>query len=196
MELYKHEKDKGPYIGAVSFMEKKEEKLKRLYDQCTDEANACNIPISEYIIEVVINFRAKSRFGCCKIITGTLGKRTYKIEIASFIMDCEEKLIKTVIHHELIHTCPNCMNHGKTWRNYAGILNQRYGYSITATSKYENFGLNDLHGKEKDKYVIRCRNCSMEIRRKRKSKAVENIVNYRCSKCGGPLEVEELHYIL
>lgn len=38
--------------------------------------------------------------------------------------------LKEVIAHELLHTVPRCLSHGKPWRRYAKVLNDIYGYSL------------------------------------------------------------------
>lgn len=38
--------------------------------------------------------------------------------------------LKEVIVHELIHTSPRCISHGKAWRKYAKMMNDSYGYSL------------------------------------------------------------------
>ena len=43
---------------------------------------------------------------------------------------CPLKELKEVVIHELIHTCPRCLSHGKTWRKYAQMMNDAYGYSL------------------------------------------------------------------
>lgn len=39
--------------------------------------------------------------------------------------------LKETIVHKLIHTCPRCGIHGKTWMKYAKIMNEKYGYELT-----------------------------------------------------------------
>lgn len=88
--------------------------------------------------EVVINSRAKSRFGLCR-----MGKYNYQIEINSQLLQAEEKKVMNTIVHEILHTVRGCMNHGSTWARYANIMNCKFGYDISRTSSYEKMGLEE-----------------------------------------------------
>jgi len=155
--------------------------LNEILEVVINEAQEVNIPVSFYINrEVKINTRAKKRMGCC------LKKgNEYIIEISSFVIDCEEKLIKEILAHEIIHTCDGCFNHGSLWKTYVKRMNYIYGYNIKTRSSSE-----DLGKKYKEninyKYVIKCEKCGKEIYRLKKSKLVTQTKYYRC-KCGGKL---------
>lgn len=167
-------------------------RLAHLLDVCIAEAREMGIPISTDIKEVRINRRAKSRFGCCKIMQTSKRrstKRCYEIEIAAVMAPCGDQEIKTVLLHELLHTCRGCMNHGKRWQAYADALNKKYGYQITTCSRYADFGLPAPEPKEAVHYVIVCQQCGMTYMRKRRCKLVENTGLYRCGKCGGTLQL-------
>ena len=88
------------------------------------EAKAVNIPIANRISDkVIVNKRAAKRFGRC-IKTGN----DHVIELSAMLLDAPELSCKQTIAHELIHTCPGCMNHGEKFRYYADIMNRKYGY--------------------------------------------------------------------
>lgn len=169
----------------------------RLFDDCQMLLRQEGIPISDRVLPLKINTRAKSRFGCCKVVrqggrTAGLSQSKFQIEISSAMADAADWDVKNVLLHELIHTCPGCMNHGKRWKLYADRINLKYGYGIKATSRYSDFGLEEPEKAEQAKYLIICKSCGMEIRRKRRSKLVENTDKYRCGKCGGALEIREI----
>lgn len=164
-----------------------DDKLKRaavLLERCRKIMREEKIPVSEKINKLTVNGRVRSRFGkCTKTAMG------YDIELSGYLMDADDTAIETVILHELLHTCPKCLNHGKLWKAYAEKLNRKYGYQIAATSSYSSIGLKDPGSRETVKYMITCTRCGAEFPRKRKCSLVENVDRYRCGKCGGKLEI-------
>lgn len=164
--------------------------IKDLYEKVIKEAKQLDIPISNKLKEdVIINNRAKSRFGCCKKIKKG-SKEIYEIELSYRLMNCEEKVIKQTLAHEILHTCPGCDNHGNTWKSYAKKMNDVYGYNIKRTDTSENLGIkNESLIKEslKANYILVCKKCGTKFSRTRMSNLVKHPSNYRC-KCGGALE--------
>ena len=91
--------------------------------------------------------------------------------------------------HELVHCIPSCNNHGKEFKKYANIINNKLGYNITRLgNKREDFEKsNIIYADDKSyKYKIICTNCGMIYYRNRISKNFLRI--YRCSKCKGKLK--------
>lgn len=158
-------------------------KYNNLLQEVIGEAAQLNIPVSSNInSNITINTRAKGRFGQCKKRNGG-----YLIEISEHLTQAENKYIKQTIAHEVLHTCPNCMNHGLTWKAYAMKMNMYYGYEISRTNSCENMGIVSPRI-ENAKYIIVCKNCGKKLYRQRESKTIKNIERYHC-KCGGKLEV-------
>lgn len=151
------------------------------------QAEALNIPISKNILEpIVINKRAKTRFGCCKIL-----KKGYIIEVSELIANGPEHYLLEIIAHEILHTCPGCNNHSKYWKDYAFKMNNAYGYNIKRTSLPKELGISEnIQDRKEVKYIIKCKSCGQKIERRRKSKLLKNINRYRCA-CGGKLELQE-----
>ncbi len=147
------------------------------------EARAVGVPISNKINSmVVVNSRAKSRFGRC-ISDG----KGYTIELSDRLKNAPEISCRQTIAHELIHTCKGCMNHGSLFKLYADRMNQAYGYHISRTNSCEEMGV-DAPGNYA-KYVIICEKCGCEIKRNRRSSLVDAPSRYRC-KCGGTLKLK------
>ena len=128
--------------------------LNKVAAKCINEMkNAC-IPIKDNeIIEINARDIGES-FGCC---IHDENYRNYIITIHEDLISdkCPAKELKEVIIHELIHTCPRCGIHGKTWRKYAMIMNEKYGYSLLEGKDYDS-----IFFKEKPiihRYV--CPNC-------------------------------------
>ena len=156
--------------------------IQELIKECKD----LKIPVSRNIDpEIRINRRARSRFAACKKEKSLIGD-IYQLEIGESLLDAEESVIRTILAHELLHTCRGCYNHGPRWKEYAFKMNQTYGYRIKTTATYEELGLKAPDQQKKIRYVITCQKCGKNFYRQKCSKLVKNINWYRCQ-CGGKL---------
>ncbi|WP_312091577.1 SprT-like domain-containing protein [Aminipila sp.] len=167
------------------------EYINNLFKEVLKEANNLNLPVSKKIKnDIIINKRAKSRFGCCKKIRKGLSE-SYELELSDRLLRCEEKFIKQTLAHEILHTCPGCGNHGELWKAYADQMNKTYGYHIKRTDTAQQLGIEeDTANKNrllKENYILICKGCGATIFRRRMSSVVKNPSKYRC-KCGGKLE--------
>lgn len=145
------------------------------------QARAIDIPISGDIDpRVVINRRAKTRFGCCK----KQGDR-FVVELSHLLVGGPEASCRQVLAHEVLHSCRGCQNHGARWKAYAARMNQAYGYAISRTDSHHNLGIpNDTPA---PRYVLVCTACGKEFPRMRASKLTKHPAHYRC-RCGGRLK--------
>jgi len=132
-----------------------------------------------------VNTRAKARWGLCTKVAPGL----FDIQIAASLLqdEVEDQAAKDTIVHELLHTIPGCFKHTGKWKQYAETVNYLLPqYSIKARSSYEEKGLEDTRPKPRYRYTLKCLQCGTEIKRQKKSAAVEHPERYRC-KCGGHL---------
>ena len=175
--------------------------LQRYAKECIKDMEAIGIKVPE-IEKFVVNSRAKSRFGQCGYNTKT---KKYRIEICSDLLDeeCNVMALRETIFHELIHTLPNCMNHGKEFKKYAEKINKAYLTNITRCStSEEKYGAvyakkvaernkSTKKTKPRSQYELWCENCN-KIRAsgwyKITPKWYKNPENYHCGVCGGNLE--------
>lgn len=144
------------------------------------EARALGIPVSNSILpEVLINTRAKTRFGRC--IVSADG--SCRIELAARVVAAGERARKNVLAHEILHSCKGCRNHQARWKAYAERMNTAYGYDIRRTHSPEALGvLSDAPCR----YRLRCQRCGAVLERMKKSPLVRHPERYRC-RCGGQL---------
>lgn len=145
--------------------------------ECMRELDALNIPYGK-VREVTINTRAKRRWGQCREVRGL-----YYISISDRLLENKDGLKNTIIH-ELLHTCPNCMNHKEPWKAVASKVNKAYGYNIKRCSGAEEKGVEPVEYK----YVFKCKKCGVEVKQMRASKFTRNPRNYKCGCCGGEFE--------
>ena len=164
----------------------KEEDQTKLLDADTllqrviKEARALEIPISEQVLpKVRINRRAKTRFGCC-----IKRQESYRIEVAEKLLTGPKEALLPILAHEILHTCPGCANHGKSWQAYAQRMREAYGYRITRTASCQEMGVEEL---AKPRYLLVCQSCGARFYRLRSSRLVQQPERYRC-RCGGCLK--------
>ena len=189
-----------------------EEKLNTLYEECIKELSSIGINLDEKKIgkiNIGLAKRFTKRYGCCKQESPKeeefhyvkRGRRKYKvydifqkhtIEISKWVMELDDNIIKNTIIHELIHCLPYCNNHGKEFKKYANIINEKLKYNITRLgNKKEDYKKSNKEYKEEEnyKYKIKCKKCGYIYLRKRLKKNF--IKKYRCGKCQGKLEIIE-----
>lgn len=144
------------------------------------ELREAGIPVSsETEQQVRVNRRAKKRYGSC-IRKG----KSFVIELSAYLENAEEKIVRTVLAHELLHTCPGCLNHGARWKAYAAQARTRCGYETARTASY---GVLPKTEPKPVKYLLQCQSCGALIPRQRMSRLVRAPWRYRC-KCGGKLK--------
>ena len=135
-----------------------------------------------------INTRSK-RWGRCVYKAGK-----YYVDINITLLDernGEDGLINTILH-ELLHTCPNCMNHGTQWKKWASAVRRRYGYDIKRLSNADEKDITTGNFNEKKteyKYLIYCEKCGKLVaRRKKQCRVTEHPELWRHSgECRGVL---------
>lgn len=185
-------------------MERMSEYVDKQLAQVLGQARSLGIPVSRRVSpRVTLNSRAKSRFGCCRRM-GPGQKDGFLIEVAQTIAQMaeeeavdrasgtggagrKERLLRQILAHEILHTCPGCDNHGQSWKLYAQKMNQAFGYDIKRTSSYEELELPAPQQERRTRYVLVCQKCGARIQRSRASNLTRFPQNYRCS-CGGQLK--------
>lgn len=171
--------------------------LEKLYTMSVGQIEAVHISLGKYQQKILINKRAKTRWGACKPILekncfGRIEVTGYQIEIAeNLIKNGNEQAVLNTLIHELLHTCKGCQNHGALWKKYAQLMNDTYGYDIKrVTSIEEKSGV--TFEEKSAHYKVECLNCKTAFYRMKKSKVILHPNQYRCSKCGGKLKVIHL----
>jgi len=151
--------------------------------KCMEILDALEIPYTAPE-EWIVNRRATRRYGQCRYHFGV-----YTINITYRLLDerIPEEYLEDTIIHELIHTCPGCMNHGKLFHKYCDLVNDCY--SCYHISTYVDTWVSEKVEKiypEKNrayKYIVHCPDCGCETYYKRITKAVKNISHYHCGRC-------------
>lgn len=92
----------------------------------------------------------------------------------------EEATFNTMIH-ELLHTCPDCMNHGDKWKKWANIVNENTIYNIKRTTSSAEKGI-EMPVKT-PKYTVTCTDCGREWFYNRAGAVIQSIRRCRCPYC-------------
>lgn len=154
--------------------------------QCMNELDRIGIPYGN-VIDVTINTRAKKRWGQCRKVPGG-----FTININVVLLDEKNDVegLKNTIFHELLHTCPDCWNHGTKWKAYAAMVRRELGYNIQRTSSAEEKGvIKEPEVERTPKYQIVCNGCGNIWERYKMSKTIKQISRCRCDSCNGRLSV-------
>lgn len=169
-----------------------EKRLASAYMECVSELNAIGVPYGT-IAKVSVNYRAKSWWGRCR--GNGMGAFTIDIGYELLMEYATEKGLKETILHELIHTCPHCMDHGPEWTRWVDLVNDCYNYAIKrvnsakdkgmAAEYYEAIKAEREQKRINAKYRFHCKGCGQVIIRTRKSQFTEWYMLYTCGRCGG-----------
>lgn len=155
--------------------------LNRIGRECENVLNSIDIPCGTILTYIVESGEA---WGHCHHITG----RLFVISINKLLIDKKNETgLRNTIIHELLHTCPECYNHGREWVNLTKKIKRLLGITVNEKSTYHDLGIDiaDYINTRSYKYVIQCKECGECYFRKRKSDFVINYDKYRCRKCGG-----------
>lgn len=141
------------------------------------------------LIRYQLNRRAKQRVGLCS----SDGFGEYEISLSFHIVNeyfkrGEIKAIKTTLLHEICHTLPNSMNHGREWQKHVRKVNEAYGYNISRIRNIDEAVKKEVA--KTSKYTVTCKDCGKEIAIHRMSGVIRNPERYHCS-CGGRLEARQ-----
>ena len=152
--------------------------------ECMRELEIIGIPYSNKIKKFSVNYHTRRYYG--KTILKP--DRTYEIEIASFVMLEEVPLetLKNTLIHELLHTCEGCMNHGKTWKEYAARVKKIYGYNIQSLPGDDDIPEEvEKRINSNAKYKYQCCECGKMIYMNRKCRFTEHSDWFTHRNCGG-----------
>lgn len=138
--------------------------------------------------EVVINSRAKTRWGLC-----SKKQSMYEIQINKSLLEHHEEGALEILVHEVLHTVDGCFNHGWKWKNFACRINRKQGFNISRCATFPEVEkiMNETTGGKDYKYIFKCEDCNGQINYMRKGRAVKvyetNPELIRCGRCKGRL---------
>lgn len=165
-----------------------------------------NVPYEKDICPMIDFPKARSFYGyCCSYgaIPYSFADRARKqyhrafkmyIRISEYTLALSEKSIMNTIIHELLHTCPGCMNHGPKWQSWGDLVRRTYGYDIKRVGgdkgeeEHEAFQKAASVTGPKIKHQVRCKSCGTVWNKTRDCNVTMHTSQYHCH-CGGRLEL-------
>lgn len=152
-------------------METLEMTLQRNLEIAKHVCDSVNIPYRE-IVSTKVNKRAKSRWGMCRYV----GKEQFEIEISDRLLQpgVSNKALMDTLLHEILHTCKDCMNHGKVWKMYARRLNE-IGYDIKCTASAAEKNIKEEPVIRRYRYTVTCERCGHVYKYQRRGSVVQSL---------------------
>lgn len=161
--------------------------IEEVLQECCQTLDALNIKYAKNHT-VRISTQAKRYWGSCQ----KKSDGSYIIRISSVLLDENVPLdsLKDTIYHELLHTAPYAMSHGKVWLELAQKVNWATGLNIRRVAPAPEKGvIRDYANDPSVKFVCACKKCGAKIIRYRKCSFVQRTDRYRCANCGGTFQV-------
>lgn len=110
-------------------------RVTKLLKKCIADAQAAGVPIdADKIEDIKLNHR-RDCIGLCQRCT-TARKNKFVIFFSDFYLALSDKEISNVLMHELIHTLPNCWDHGVEFRQWMLAVNA-HGYNVEVSNRGE-----------------------------------------------------------
>ncbi|MBR0420296.1 MAG: hypothetical protein IJI66_14135 [Erysipelotrichaceae bacterium] len=147
----------------------------------------CGYGIIGNIADVVVNYRATRRWGCCKCRTSH-GKKEYTIEISNRILneDVPYNSVLSTMVHELLHATEGTKGHKGLWLKRANLVMRKHPeLSITRCTNSEYFNLENNIERKEYKFACECERCGVILARTVQNKFVKHPEHYIHKGCGG-----------
>ena len=157
-----------------------------IFENLIDEFLENGIPIKREKIHPELSYiNSVTKLGSCK----WNGKK-YVISLSKHAARAETQ-IRNTLAHELIHTLPGCMNHGKRFHQYGALVYRRLGILIQTKATETEANQSGIRNAylERARYKAVCANCQYTIFRLKKSGLIKSPHRYRCPKCGGHFRI-------
>lgn len=161
--------------------------LQKIFWECIEEVKSLNIPTGD--IKDIEWMEIDNAWGKCHR-EWMDDHFEYSIGISDIFSSDNIHIneLRSIICHEMIHTCPRCWQHNKTWVKYALKIDEKYGYGV-ATYKNEynvfNSQLSTLH-------QMVCPNCGGKLMIKKESvwEKVKDGSKAYCGWCRHEMSIE------
>lgn len=139
-----------------------------------DDFVESEIPIPVDKIQKTLSFcNSTSYLGYCQ-----LSLDGFVISISQVILR-DEEMLKTTLAHELVHTCPDCFNHGPEFVKIGKMVEEKLGITIST----KDFDISEII-KQRAKYALICPQCEYHRYLQRKSKRIKSPEYIVCPNCG------------
>lgn len=161
--------------------------LKPILEECCRTLDCLNIQYAKNH-DIVIDPRLKRCWGSCR----KNKDGSFLIKISPVLLDERIPLdsLKDTVYHELLHTVPHAMSHGKAWLHLAQKVSHATGLNIKRSTPASEKGvIQDYANDPSVKFLCTCQGCGAEVVRYRKCEFARRPEKYRCGRCGGKFKV-------
>lgn len=159
------------------------ELARQMLTQCTAQVLAAGIPVQANRIRGISLIPLRNTRAICRCSRDENGRMFYTIHLSDrFASRMEDPMVvshvRNSIIHELLHTCPRCLNHGRTWMHWSAECDRALG---TQTRRHMEAPIyyNTL---KTPPVIYRCASCGNTYHA---VKALEGEVT--CELCGDPM---------
>lgn len=137
--------------------------------ECLSIIDHLGIERKNAIYTVAISNRMTKTLGYCKRIK--LKPLTFQITIsANHLLASDPQEVHDTIMHEVLHSMPECMNHGPKWQMYGRMIKKfepKYTIERLSTDPtYKQFLQNTA------KYIISCKHCGWKTSYQKRTKSI------------------------
>ena len=155
--------------------------LSSVMNEVRENMKKIGIDCSANIREIKFTGQRKT-WGRCYKARGW-GCETYRITISDMLQKkgVNPNALKSVVAHEVLHTCPKCWSHTGEFSRLADILENKYGYKIKEHMA-EGLGVPD-EVKYDEPYVIECSECGQKYAYNKRKKWFKYIEKCGCGNC-------------
>ena len=137
--------------------------------------------------------RSTKVWGTCNVYHDSIGQVTVTIELNTKLFKCEAKEyypLRSVMVHELLHSCAPTSGHRGEWKRLADIVTTSSEYDVKTHDNFKDYGLEIHITKPDDKlYIVQCEKCGNKYRKQRMCSLIRYTSSYRCGRCEGKLKL-------
>ena len=110
-------------------------RLRLLLQKCIHDAHAAGLPVvaANVTPNVKLNHR-RDCIGLCRRTVDDAGVERFTILFSDFYLALDDDEIGNVLMHELIHTLPDCWDHGVSFRKWMALVND-HGYAVEIANR-------------------------------------------------------------
>ena len=152
--------------------------LQKIFVECLDKVKALDIPVGN--IDSIGWKKLDKEWGICIQYERI---NTFDIKISTI---CQRKIIlmddlKSIVIHEILHTCEGCFEHTNLWVGYALRVDDAYGYSVATFKSPFEFMNHDMP----ILFTGVCKNCGgrCEFRNPSNWQKIQNGAKFHCGWC-------------
>ena len=140
---------------------------------------AIGIKCSKRIVDIKFTGQRKTWGRCYK----SPDSDTYRITVSDVLgkKGVDPNALKSVMAHELLHTCPECWCHTGEFLRLAEILEEKYGYKIKEHSS-KKLGIPE-EVKYDEPYVIECSECGQKYGYNKRMRWFPYLEKCGCGNC-------------